>query len=296
MKQRTVWIIGGAALAVVLAAGAVWLLVPRSGSAEEQALAYLQALENGDLAAVKASGIDVPAPTAAAFAAASGHISGVAVTLSEESASSATVHASYVLAGEQYDADIVMIDQSGRWVPDAETAFGTAQVNIPAEIGDAVLPTDAETALLPAEYEVIATPTTFLEGSTTIQVGFGSAHDATLEAMLSSDATALAQEQLDEYLAGCTQPAAEVAPSCGITLPWAADFSAVSGISYRIEQAPTLSLTPTSFQAGDGILVATVTGTGIDGASEKSLSYRTSNWALRGDVAFTADDIVLSVW
>lgn len=300
MKRRIAWIVGGAAVAILLAAGAVWLLLPRDGGAEEQALAYLQALEKGDLAAVEATGVEVSAEVASAFAAASGHISEVTVASSVEEDSSTTVHASYVLADEQHEAEITMTERAGRWVPDAETAFGAARVDAPAAIGDAVLAADSAIALLPAEYEVLASPTAFLEGSTTILVAPGSTQDFALEAALRADATAFAQEQLDEYLAACTQDAAEVAASCGIALPWAADFSAVHSISYRIEQAPVLSLTPTSFHASEGVLIATVTGTDtgtdIDEGSTKSMSYRTSSWALRGDVTFTAEDIVLTVW
>jgi hypothetical protein len=43
------------------------------------------------------------------------------------------------------------------------------------------------------------------------------------------------------------------------------------------------------------VIVATVTGTALDG-SAKSITYRSTNWSLRGDVTFEDDDIVLSVW
>ncbi|KDA06676.1 hypothetical protein DC31_08825 [Microbacterium sp. CH12i] len=294
MRRRTYWIAGAAAVLVV-AAGAAVLLIPRASGAEDQALAYLHALENSDVAALEATGVEVSTEAAAAFAAARNHLSDVAVKSSAATDSSTVVQVSYALAGEKFDAEITMIQDSGQWVPDAATALGTVQVDAPAGIGAALLTPDATIALLPAEYEVVATPAEFLKGSTVIQVLPGSAQDVALEATLQPAATTAAQEQLDEYLATCTQAAAEVRASCGISIPWAADFATLSGINYRIEQTPKLALTPTTFQAGGGTLVATITGIALDG-STKTLSYRTVNWALRGDVTFTADDIVLSVW
>ena len=295
MKRRTGVIIGGAALIAALAAGAIWLVAPRSGNAEDQALAYLRALESGDVTAVDAAGLEVSPETAAAFDAASDYISEVSVVSSADSGSATIVRASYVLAGEHIDTEITMLEQSGRWVPDARSAFGAAKVDSAVEVGEARFAADA-LSLLPAQYELRAAPADFLEGNTTIQVAPGSVQDVAVEATLKPEATQRAQEQLDVYLESCTQPAAEVAPECGIVIPWAADFSAVSGISYRVEKSPTISLSPASFHASDGVLVATVVGTGIDNDSEKVLTYRTSNWALRGDLTFVADDIVLSLW
>ncbi|MGO2683459.1 hypothetical protein [Microbacterium sp.] len=110
-----------------------------------------------------------------------------------------------------------------------------------------------------------------------------------------ADADELAQQQLDELLEQCTQPAAEPPPSCGIRIPWAADFAAVDSIQYRIEQAPVLTFAPPTFRADDGILVATVAGTAVDGA-EKTMTYRTENWMLRGDADVTDDSVVLEPW
>lgn len=109
------------------------------------------------------------------------------------------------------------------------------------------------------------------------------------------EAAQRAQQRLDEHLEDCTEPAAEAPPFCGIAIPWAADFASVTGIRYRIEQAPALTLTPPTFRADDGILIATVTGTGLDGAA-KTFTYRTENWMLRGDVDVTANDVTLSPW
>lgn len=104
-----------------------------------------------------------------------------------------------------------------------------------------------------------------------------------------------AQQSLEELLTACTAPAAETPASCGIEIPWAADFASVTGFGYRIEQEPVLTLTPPTFRADDGILVATVTGVGLDGTA-KTLTYRTENWMLRGDVAVKRGGVVLNAW
>lgn len=124
--------------------------------------------------------------------------------------------------------------------------------------------------------------------------GAREAHGAA-ETVSGAEATELAQKQLDEHLTECTRPAPEPPPSCGIRIPWQADFTAVDEIRYRIEQTPTVMLAPPSFRADDGILVATVSGTGMDGAAE-TMTYRTENWMLRGDVSIKGDEVVLSPW
>lgn len=295
MKRRTWWIVAGAAACVVAIAVLAWLLVPRTATAEDQALAYLHAVADGDLDAVHAAGVKVPGPAASAFLAAVDHISEVSVESVDPGVATTIVGVSYLLGDERFETDIAMRSERERWVPDVSTALGSVRIETAAAIGDAVVPAGEEVQLLPAEYDVAAAPSQFLDGSAVIRVAAGSTQEVALEAALRPEATEIAQEQLDEHLAACTQPAAEVPSSCGITIPWAADFASVSDIRYRIEEAPVLALTPSTFRADDGVLVATVDGTALDGA-EKTFSYRTGNWMLRGDVSFTADDIVLSVW
>lgn len=295
MKRRTWWIVSGAAAGVVVIAVLVWLLVPRPAGAEDQALAYLRALADGDIAAVQATGLEVSEAAASAFLAADGRISEGKVESADQGGATTTVRVSYLLGDERFETDIDMRSEGERWVPDVSTALGTVRTEHAAAIGDAILPAGETVPLLPAEYDLVAAPSQFLDGSALIRVAAGSAQDVALDAALRPEATESAQTQLDEYLAECTQQAPEEPPSCGIAIPWAADFASVSDIRYRIEKAPVLVLTPTTFRADDGVLVATVTGTGHDGA-ESTLSYRTENWMLRGDVSFTADDIVLSVW
>lgn len=297
MKRRALWIIGGVAVAVAVAGAAtVWLLTPRDASPEDHALAYLQALESGDVTAVQATGLEVSPATAAAFTAASEYISDVRVESPVDNDSPVRVRASFSLAGERIASEITMVDSGGRWVPDEADAFGSAHADIAWAVGDAVFAADADAQLLPAHYELVASPAAFLSGGTTVQIIPGTSDELVIDSTLRPEATERAQQQLATYLETCTEPSTAVAASCGVSIPWAADLTAVSGITYRIEQVPTITLTLTSFQADGGALVATVTGTSADDGSETTVTYRTSNWALRGDVAFTDDDIVLSVW
>lgn len=295
MKWRIVWIIAVVAAVCVAAAAVVWLLVPRSPSAEDQAMAYFAALADGDLAAVQASGVAIDNEAAAAFAGASEYPRSAEVESSDAANKATTVTVAYRLGEEQLTAEIVMVDRAGQWMPEPASALGAVTFDEPVAIGDAVLESDAAIALLPASYEVDAVPADFLAGSASVVVLPGKSEDVAIVVTLRPEATARAQEQLNDYAEACTQTGTEVPASCGIVIPWAADFTAVSTISYRVEQLPTLALTLNTFHAGDGILVATVTGVGIDGA-EQSRTYRTSTWSIRGDVAFTADDIALSVW
>lgn len=285
-----------AAAAVLVAATAVvWLLVPRALSAEEQALAYFSALADGDVEAVHDHGISVDPEAEEAFLHASEYLSAATVRSSVAGASSTTVTVSYRFGAESFESEIVMIQRSGQWVPDTASAVGTVTSDTAVTIGDAVLSADAEHTLLPAVYEASAAPAEFLAGSASIVVPSGGTQNLEINATLRPEATALAQHQLNEYAKTCTQPGAAPAESCGIVIPWAAEFTSVSKISYRIEQMPTISLTLDAFHADGGVLAATVTGTGLDG-SEQSLSYRTTSWSLRGDVAFRGDEIVLSAW
>ncbi len=293
MKRRAAWITAGTLAAALVAAALVWFLIPR-GSAEDQALAYLRAVADGDVAAVEATGLDVPPATASAFADASDRLSEEAIVSSATDDRSAVVTVSFELAGTRHESTLKLSQQQGRWVPDAATAFGSVHFTVPAGIAGTVLPAD-RVPLLPGVYEVSAAPAQFLDGSATVEVLPGIMQEIDVDATLRPEATDTAQAQLDEYLATCTKPAAEAIPSCGLAIPWAADFSAVSEIRYRIEQTPVVALTPAAFQADGGILVATVAGTALDG-SAKTLTYRSTNWSVRGDVTFTDDDIVLSVW
>lgn len=293
MSRRAQWITVGAIAVVVIALSLAWFLAPR-GSAEDQARIYLQALADGDVSAVRATGIDVPATTVSAFAQASGHLSDGEVESATADDHAAVIVVSYELAGARHESTLNFSQRGGHWVPDAAPALGSVKYRVPAAIADTILP-PGRTLLLPAVYDVSATPMEFLDGRTTIKVLPGSTQEVDLDTTLRPDAVDAAQNQLDDYLRACTEPAAQSPSSCGIAIPWAADFSAVSEIRYRIEQTPVISITPSTFHADDGVLIATVTGTAPNG-SQESFTYRTANWGVRGDVSFTTDDIVLSIW
>lgn len=111
-----------------------------------------------------------------------------------------------------------------------------------------------------------------------------------------ADPTAAVQERLDRYADACAAPATAVPEHCGIVVPWAADLAQLSGIAFRIEAYPAVVLSPDrrSFDATGGVLVATATGTTRDGAAA-SFTYRTDEWALRGDVATADGTTIVSV-
>ena len=113
----------------------------------------------------------------------------------------------------------------------------------------------------------------------------------------STDVRAQAQELLDEHLIECTareSTGTTVPEHCGIRIPWGTEFARADSIGFRIEQLPELSLTDDGFVADGGVLVATVTGTGLDGMP-RTETYRTTAWSVRGDVAVTSGSVDLSV-
>jgi hypothetical protein len=114
----------------------------------------------------------------------------------------------------------------------------------------------------------------------------------------SADPQELAQQTLEAQLEEC---AGEVivggaAPEgCGIRIPWGTEFAAVDETRFRIERMPVLELADSDFVARGGVLVATVTGTGQDGAA-KTETYRTESWSVRGDVIISGAQVVLDFW
>jgi hypothetical protein len=111
-----------------------------------------------------------------------------------------------------------------------------------------------------------------------------------------AEQTAAIQEQLDGYADACAAPAAAVPAHCGMVVPWAADLAQLSGVAFRIESYPVvvLSTDGRSFDATGGVLVATATGTTRDGAAG-SVTYRSDEWALRGDVVVEDGRTIVSV-
>lgn len=301
MTRRRWWVVGGLAGLVIAVAAAllIWQSTTRPPTAEETAQSYLRALESGDPAAIEATGIDVTDDALSVFAGAERWIEDaevVAVTESDDGRAAAEV--SFRLAGEEQTAQIPLSLADGRWRPEAAalgTMSATTTVGDFIAIGDARLPAGEATPLLPAVYSVTTAPTKLLDGESTLVVLPGETTDIELEAELRAEATNAAQEQLDEHLKTCTAPGSSPPAGCGIRIPWGTEFRAVSEIRYRIEQFPRVTLTPTAFSAIDGVLVATVTGTGQDGAP-RTTTYRTDSWTVRGDVSFTTDDLVLTAW
>ena len=110
----------------------------------------------------------------------------------------------------------------------------------------------------------------------------------------------LAQRALDEHLESCTSEESgpdTVPPRCGIRIPWGTEFASVESIRFRIEEFPVLVLedADAGFSADGGVLVATVTGTGQNGAPRVE-TYRTTSWSLRGDLSVDEGDVTIDVW
>lgn len=303
MSRRRRWLIGGGALVVVVIAAGLWLWQSwnRSATPEEAALDYLHALESGDPDAVMTTGIAVSATALDAFAAATALIEDAEVTtvhVGDADAASVTVDVSFRLDGQKHNAQLALIPFEGRWSVDGSglgTLTADSTIGSDVTIGAAILSVGEANALLPANYTVEAAPSTLLRGEHIVQVLPGADAAVLLDAELRPEATAAAQAQLDEHLTACTAPGTKAPDNCGIRIPWGTQFREVTSISYRIEQSPTIALTPRDFTADGGVLVATVTGTGHDGTA-LTTNYRTESWTLRGDVSFTADGVVLSVW
>ncbi|MFJ6532014.1 hypothetical protein [Microbacterium sp. NPDC091662] len=301
MSRARWWLIGGATGLVVVAGGLwLWQSTALSSTPEHAALDYLHALESGDPDAVAATGMKVSTSALDAFDAATALIEEARVTSVREDAdgASAAVDIEFVLGDAAQGGQLRLGVVDGRWSVDA-TGLGTVTVDssIGSEvaIGDATMPVGKSIPLLPAIYTVAAAPATLLDGDSSVSVLPGGKTAATVDAAVRPEATAAAQDQLDDHLETCTAPATAEAEGCGIRIPWGTEFREVSGIRYRIDASPTITLTPTGFTAEGGALVATVTGTGVNGES-RTTTYRTDSWTLRGDISFTADGLVLSPW
>lgn len=306
MSRRVWWLVGGAAGLVLIAAAGVWIWQAgmRPATAEEAALDYLRALESGDPGRVEATGVLMPQSALDAFAAADAFVEDAAVTAvtSDDSApvggASATAEVSFRLDGEKHTAQLTLSPVDGRWVVDDSgwgTVTATASAGSFVEIGDQSAPTGEETALLPATYMVTAAPASLLRGESSVSVLPGAAASLDIEVALRPEATVAAQKQLDDHIEACTAPRKTPPAGCGIRLPWGTEFRTVSEVRYRVEQVPAIALAADTFTAEGGVLVATVDGTGQDGAA-RTTTYRTASWSLRGTASFTATDVVLAPW
>ncbi len=300
MKRGVVVAIAAGAAAVVIGAGVAWFALTRPAGPDAAARDYLAALAAGDgERALSLVAGDPGGSAAEALAGAIARIEDPVVTRVGGAAGTTRADVTFTLDGAEHSASFGLVEVEGDWRVDADglgALTATTTIGDAVDIGGVLVDTGADAALLPALYDVTAAPTGLVAGSTTATVLPGSTETVAVEASLSPDATAAVQEQLDAYAAACTAPASAVPPNCGIRVPWAADLGALAGIAFCIDTAPAVTIAPDArtFAATGGVLVATATGTTRDGAAA-SFTYRADDWALRGSISFTGDEMVLSV-
>ena len=309
VKRAAVVGIAVAGAILVAGGGLAWWALSRGQSAEDAARSYLAALTAGDLEAIDAMRDPLPEPQedvlGQAFLGASGYIADPRIEEVDESADGVVeVRASAELAGERRELRFGLEGEGSGWVlagdhtgtltVDAAVADGAALEWV--TVGGALARAATPLALLPAEYVVSAAPPGILEGSADVAVVPGAPGSVSLTAAVAPEATERVQEQLDASADTCASPAAAVPDDCGIVVPWAADLASLENIAFRIEQHPTVTLSPDarSFDATGGVLVATAHGVTREGAAA-SVTYRTDDWSLRGSVQLEGDRVVLSV-
>lgn len=307
MKRGTIIALVIGIVAVVAIVAGVWWFFGRPQGPDATARAYLEALEAGDYPAIQALRHEPQGDPIAeqAFADASAYVSDPrAVEVTQTAEGVAVVEAEVELAGEAHRLRFTLEQSGGRWVLSgddlgllhATVRVGGASAGDSVSIGDALVPADSDVPLLAAEYEVTPAPRDVLTGSGSAVVVPGEPATVEIEADLAPEATALAQEHLNAYLDGCAEPATEVPSNCGIRVPWAADLTSLESIAFRIDERPSLVLSAdaSEFDATGGVIVATATGPSRGGGTG-SFTYRADDWAVRGDVRFEGDQMVLSV-
>jgi hypothetical protein len=293
-RAAVVWIAAGAVVAAAAVGVTAWALT-RGGTPDQTAEAYLSALSSGDAAALREVLVEPDERVLEAFEGATSYVSDYSFDLAEDGSARAEVE----LAGAPAVVGFQVADTGDGY---AVTADFLATVEVSTTVGDAVsiggvvFPVAEPVHLLPAEYVVAAAPAGVLEGATPVAVTNEVPMSAAVEASLSPDATALAQDRLDAYAEACAAPATAVPDACGIRVPWAVDLASLESIAFRVEQLPQLVLSAdgTTFDATGGVIVATATGPARDGTAGR-VTYRADDWALRGTVRFTGDEMVLAV-
>lgn len=279
----------------------MWILT-RQPSADAVAEDYLRALSEGDFAAIEGLIVDGGeglAQVETAFSGATAYISDYSFDIVDDDAGTRSVRATVELGGERGVVGFSLTREGGGWRVGADHL---ATLEVETTIGDSVrvggvlVAAATPVALLPAVYPVTAAPAGLVLGETSAIVTNEAPATATVDATLSPEATALAQEQLDSYADACATPADAVPGNCGLRVPWAADLASLSSIAFRIDAYPVLALAADgeSFAATDGQIVATATGTTRAGAPG-AFTYRAEDWALRGTVTFAGDEMVLAV-
>lgn len=301
-------IIAAATVVVLGAIGfAVWLGT-RGETPEAGAQRYLDALAAGDgdrLSAAVTPDVDLSAETIDAFAAATAYVEEPTVVSVETSSNdTATVSASYFLAGGMRVVPFTVRLVDGQWLADADALGGivaTTSVGDAVTIGDVVLESSVPLIALPAAYTVTAAPADVLTGQAEAVVTPGATTEVAVSASLTPDAATRAQPAVDSYLQACTAsspeaPATASPASCGISIPWGADLASAQGFVFRVEAFPTVALDASGgFIAAGGSYVVTVSGVTRDG-TEGSFTYRDDDWTLRGALTFTGGELILEAW
>ncbi|GAA1993129.1 hypothetical protein [Microbacterium pumilum] len=302
MNRGAVIAIAAAAVVLVVAGGVTAWILTRPPGPEAVAERYLQALSDGDfgtiegLLAERDEGLDA---VGAALAGATGFISDYSFQIENESDAARTVRADVELDGEPAVVGFGLVQQDGGWKIDgdylasleAQTMIGDA-----VRVGGELFPAATPIPLLPAVYPVVAAPAGLVVGEGIAVVSNEAPVTVTIDATVSPDATARAQEQLDAYADACAAPADAVPANCGVRVPWAADLATLNSITFRIDAYPAVTIGDDgqTFAAVDGEIVATAQGTTRAG-QPGTFTYRADDWALRGTVEFTGDEMVLAV-
>jgi hypothetical protein len=302
VKRGPLIAVVAAGVVLLAVAGLVLWLLQRPPGPQAVAEDYLRALAGGDaetaLDLVASDSLD-PSMIEAAFAGATATISDAEVTGVIEDGETATASITYTLDSTSGSGELMLQQTPTGWkvAPDGlGTVTITSALGDAAAIGTAVFGVNEPVVLLPALYQIDAAPVGILTGALTVAVAPGSAATAALQPQLSDTALETASAQVQAYVDACTAPADAVPENCGIRVPWAADLATLTSLSFRVETAPTLAFAEdlSSFAATGGVLVATASGTTRDG-SAGTFTYRTDDWSLRGGMAFTGNQLVLSV-
>lgn len=302
MNRGAVIGIAAAAVVLVVAGGVTAWILTRPPSPEAVAEQYLQALSDGDFAAIEGllaerdDGLDA---AGTALAGAADFISDYSFEIGSESDAARTVRAEVQLDGEPAVVGFGLVEQDGGWKIGGDYL---ASLEVHTTVGDSVrvggelFPAATPIPLLPAVYPVVAAPAGLVDGEGTAVVSNEAPVTIAIDAAVSPDATARAQEQLDAYADACAAPADAVPANCGVRVPWAADLATLTAITFRIDAYPAVTIGDDgqTFAAVDGEIVATAGGTTRDGGAG-TFTYRADDWALRGTVEFTGDEMVLAV-
>lgn len=302
MRRRAAIAIGVAAL-VAVAGGTAWWALSRPSAFESAAHDVVAALTAGDRDAaagvVVGGGLDAAeeATLLDAFAGAEVYLVDAEVTGLDED--TGTVAMSAVLGGEPValelrlhrTADGYRLDPASLPRAQVSTTLGDT-----ARIGGASVNADvAAVALLPALYAVDPEPVGILSGGQRAAVVTGTV-DVALEPETTPEASARADAALADYLAACTAPTTAVPANCGIRVPWGADFRALTTLTFRIERLPSTAFDTDdrAFTAAGGDLVAVATGAPRASGSP-TVTYRDTDWTLRGTVSFDGGRMRIAV-